>query len=117
MRPHVRSHARCAASSRPPTDRDRRARCSDDGALVRRQSEPGQAFRGDVVNLAAHTTVGMLVHAAHRLRFTLHDGLQLHRYDTLIATACSGGALASPSPPSRSILEWPYFYVEMEQPA
>jgi len=35
-----------------------------------------------------------LVHAAHRLRFTLHDGLQLHKYDALVATACYGGALA-----------------------
>jgi fumarate reductase subunit D len=35
-----------------------------------------------------------LVHAAHRLRFTLHDGLQLHKYDPLIATVCYGGALA-----------------------
>ena len=34
-----------------------------------------------------------LVHAAHRFRFTLEDGLQLHRYDRLIATACYGAAL------------------------
>jgi len=34
-----------------------------------------------------------LVHGAHRFRYTLHDGLQLQRYDGLIATACYGGAL------------------------
>jgi fumarate reductase subunit D len=34
-----------------------------------------------------------LVHGAHRFRFTLQDGLQLHRYDRLIATACYGAAL------------------------
>jgi fumarate reductase subunit D len=34
-----------------------------------------------------------LVHGAHRLRFTLHDGLQLQRYDILIASICYGGAL------------------------
>jgi fumarate reductase subunit D len=33
-----------------------------------------------------------LVHAAHRFRFTLEDGLQLHRYDALITTVCYGGA-------------------------
>jgi fumarate reductase subunit D len=35
-----------------------------------------------------------LVHGAHRFRYTLHDGLQLQRYDVLIATICYGGALA-----------------------
>lgn len=35
-----------------------------------------------------------LVHAAHRMRFTLQDGLQLHRYEPLIATVCYGGAAA-----------------------
>lgn len=35
-----------------------------------------------------------LVHGAHRFRFTLQDGLQLRRYDAVIATACYGGALA-----------------------
>ncbi|HET6214561.1 MAG TPA: fumarate reductase subunit FrdD [Micromonosporaceae bacterium] len=35
-----------------------------------------------------------LVHAAHRLRFTLQDGLQLHRYGPAVATVCYGGALA-----------------------
>ena len=34
-----------------------------------------------------------LVHAAHRLRFTVEHGLQLRRYDGIIATACYGGAL------------------------
>ena len=34
-----------------------------------------------------------LVHGAHRFRYTLHDGLKLHRYDRLIAGACYGGAL------------------------
>ena len=34
-----------------------------------------------------------LVHGAHRFRFTLHDGLQLHRLDKLIAAVCYGGAL------------------------
>lgn len=35
-----------------------------------------------------------LVHGAHRFRYTLHDGLQLQRFDGLIATVCYGGALA-----------------------
>ena len=35
-----------------------------------------------------------LVHAAHRLRFTLQDGLQLHKYHALLATVAYGGALA-----------------------
>lgn len=34
-----------------------------------------------------------LVHAAHRLRFTVQHGLQLRRHDTVIAAACYGGAL------------------------
>jgi fumarate reductase subunit D len=34
-----------------------------------------------------------LVHWAHRFRYTLDDGLQLQRYDGLIAAACYGGAL------------------------
>jgi fumarate reductase subunit D len=34
-----------------------------------------------------------LVHGAHRFRYTLHDGLQLQRFDGLIATVCYGGAL------------------------
>jgi fumarate reductase subunit D len=34
-----------------------------------------------------------LVHAAHRLRFTVEHGLQLRRYDGIIATVCYGGAL------------------------
>jgi fumarate reductase subunit D len=34
-----------------------------------------------------------LIHAAHRLRFTVQHGLRLQRYDTPIATACYGGAL------------------------
>jgi succinate dehydrogenase subunit D len=33
-----------------------------------------------------------LVHAAHRIRFTVDHGLKLQRYDALIATACYGGA-------------------------
>jgi fumarate reductase subunit D len=35
-----------------------------------------------------------LVHAAHRLRFTVEHALQLRRYDPIIATVCYGGALA-----------------------
>jgi fumarate reductase subunit D len=35
-----------------------------------------------------------LVHAAHRLRFTLADGLQLKRLKGLIAALCYGGAVA-----------------------
>ena len=34
-----------------------------------------------------------LVHAAHRLRFTLEHAFQLRRYDSIIATVCYGGAL------------------------
>jgi fumarate reductase subunit D len=35
-----------------------------------------------------------LVHAAHRLRFTVEHALQLRRYDAVIATVCYGGAVA-----------------------
>ena len=35
-----------------------------------------------------------LAHAAHRFRYTLHDGLKLQRYDVLIAATCYGAALA-----------------------
>lgn len=35
-----------------------------------------------------------LVHGAHRLRFTVQDGLRLQRYEPVIATACYGAALA-----------------------
>ena len=35
-----------------------------------------------------------LVHAAHRFRYTLRDGLQLHRFDGLIVVVCYGGAVA-----------------------
>ena len=34
-----------------------------------------------------------LIHFAHRLRFALLDGLQIRRYDPIIATACYGLAL------------------------
>ena len=34
-----------------------------------------------------------LVHAAHRLRFTVEHAFQLRRYDPIIATVCYGGAL------------------------
>jgi fumarate reductase subunit D len=35
----------------------------------------------------------MLVHAAHRFRFTLYDGLQV-KHRGLVAAVCYGGALA-----------------------
>jgi fumarate reductase subunit D len=34
-----------------------------------------------------------LFHWAHRFRYTLDDGLQLKKVDTLIATLCYGGAV------------------------
>lgn len=34
-----------------------------------------------------------LFHWAHRFRFTLHEGLQLHPYDKPIAVFCYGGAI------------------------
>ena len=34
-----------------------------------------------------------LVHAAHRLRFTVEHAFQLRRYDAIIGTVCYGGAL------------------------
>ena len=34
-----------------------------------------------------------LVHAAHRFRYTLRDGLKLRRFENLIAAACYGAAL------------------------
>jgi fumarate reductase subunit D len=35
----------------------------------------------------------MLFHSAHRLRYTLHDGLQLRRLEKPIEVLCYGGAL------------------------
>jgi len=35
-----------------------------------------------------------LFHAAHRLRFTLYDGLQIKHLNELIALCCYGGAIA-----------------------
>ena len=35
----------------------------------------------------------MLIHAAHRFRFTLYDGLQV-KHKVLVAPLCYGGALA-----------------------
>jgi fumarate reductase subunit D len=35
-----------------------------------------------------------LVHAAHRMRFTVEHGLRLGRYDPIIATICYGAAAA-----------------------
>ena len=35
-----------------------------------------------------------LVHAAHRLRFTVEHALRLRRHDGIIAAACYGGGLA-----------------------
>ena len=37
--------------------------------------------------------VVMLVHAAHRFRYTLYDGLQI-KHKTLVAVLCYGGAVA-----------------------
>ena len=34
-----------------------------------------------------------MFHWAHRFRFTLEDGLQLKRYDSLISVACYGTAI------------------------
>jgi fumarate reductase subunit D len=34
----------------------------------------------------------MLVHAAHRFRYTLYDGLQV-KHRTLVAAVCYGGAV------------------------
>jgi len=36
--------------------------------------------------------VMMLIHAAHRFRYTLYDGLQI-KHRVLVAAACYGGAL------------------------
>jgi fumarate reductase subunit D len=35
-----------------------------------------------------------LVHAAHRFRYTLYDGLQIKHLNELIALLCYGGAIA-----------------------
>ena len=37
--------------------------------------------------------VMMLIHAAHRFRYTLYDGLQIKHLNELIALLCYGGAL------------------------
>jgi fumarate reductase subunit D len=35
----------------------------------------------------------MLVHSAHRFRYTLYDGLQIKHLNEVINTLCYGGAL------------------------
>jgi len=34
-----------------------------------------------------------MIHWAHRFRFTLHEGLQLHKYSRIIAFLCYGSAI------------------------
>ena len=52
-------------------------------------------LRNPLVRVALIGIAAMsLVHAAHRIRFTVQDGLQLHRYDAAIATVCYGAAFA-----------------------
>ena len=36
----------------------------------------------------------MLVHGAHRFRYTLYDGLQIKHLNEVINTVCYGGAIA-----------------------
>ena len=43
----------------------------------------------------------MLVHAAHRFRYTLYDGLQV-KHQVLVAVLCYGGAAAARSPSTSS---------------
>ena len=88
--------------------RRRRGRAGAAGAAgaVRRGDPAGLDPTPDYAHLLAvlrHplTRLGLLavcalslVHAAHRFRFTLQDGLQLQRFDGPIATVCYGGALA-----------------------
>src|ERR687890_27376 len=51
-------------------------------------------LRNPLTRLALIGICGLaLVHAAHRLRFTLEHALRLRRYDSIIATVCYGGAL------------------------
>jgi fumarate reductase subunit D len=52
-------------------------------------------LRNPLTRLAVIGIVALaLVHAAHRLRFTVEHALQLRRYDAVIATVCYGGAVA-----------------------
>jgi len=51
-------------------------------------------LRNPLTKLALIGICGLaLVHAAHRLRFTVEHGLQLRRHDGIIAAVCYGGAL------------------------
>ena len=48
-----------------------------------------------IVRIAAFSLISLsFFHWAHRLRFTLYDGLQLKHLFQLIAVICYGGALA-----------------------
>jgi fumarate reductase subunit D len=52
-------------------------------------------MRNPLTRLALLALSGLaLVHAAHRLRHTVRDGLQLQRYSTAIAVTCYGAAAA-----------------------
>jgi fumarate reductase subunit D len=47
-----------------------------------------------LTRLALFVACGLsLVHAGHRLRYTLYDGLQIQHLNEVIALACYGGAL------------------------
>ena len=47
-----------------------------------------------LTRLALFVACGLsLVHAGHRLRYTLYDGLQIKHLNELIALGCYGGAL------------------------
>lgn len=50
-------------------------------------------LRNPLARLVVLALVGLgLMHAAHRLRHTIRDGLQLQRHGTAIAAACYGTA-------------------------
>jgi len=50
-------------------------------------------LRNPVTRVVLFVVVALsLVHAAHRLRFTLYDGLQIKHLNELINTVCYGGA-------------------------
>lgn len=47
-----------------------------------------------IVRLALVAIISLSIfHWAHRFRFTLYEGLQLHRYNLLIAILCYGSAI------------------------
>jgi fumarate reductase subunit D len=63
-------------------------------AVTNRYETVAAAFANPLVRLYFFVLISLpLFHAAHRLRFTLYDGLQIKHLNELINPFCYGGAL------------------------